>query len=227
MKTKTSFKTKLLIALLSIAMWPVAALAQTTIDKIEEFRGQGYSVTSITPVFSQLVAFSLPASFITVSENAQDGIYMREAIPKGETVNNWTQMLTLSGFKGLAKNPKLDLVTFSNLYMEQMVKKCSPNASGGKVTNLKVGEHDALIYFVSCANVNYLGAAHSEQTLFLSIKGESDYYMILLAERGAPQESIPVFERDKWANRFNQIKPIRLCPRALGESPPYPSCAKG
>jgi hypothetical protein len=105
MKTKTSFKTKLLIALLPIAMWPVATFAQTTIDKIEEFREQGYSVRSITPVFSQLVAFSLPAGVVTVSENAQNGLYMREAIPKGETVSNWTQMLTLSGLKTWQKIP--------------------------------------------------------------------------------------------------------------------------
>ena len=227
MNTLITFKTTWRFAVLLIAICHVTIFAQEMTDKIEELRGQGYAVTTITPVFSQLVAFSLPTGFVTVNENAQGGFYMQEAVPKGETVNNWTQMLTLSGFKDLARNPKLDLVTFSNLFMKQMVKKCSPNASGGKVTDLKVGEHDALIYFVSCANVNYSGAAHSEQTLFLSIKGESDYYMILLAERGAPQESIPVFERDKWATRFKQIKPIKLCPRVPGEAPPYLSCTKG
>lgn len=226
MKTLITIKVTQRLAVLLIAICHLTVFAQEMTDKIEELRGQGYSVTTVTPVFSQLIAFSLPTGFVTVSENAQGGLYMREAIPKGETVNNWTRMFTLSGFKDLAKNPQLDLVTFSNLYMKQMVKKCSPNATGKRLADLKVGEHDALIYFVSCASVNYSGTAQSEQTLFLSIKGESDYYMILLAERGSPQKSIPIFEKDKWANRFTQIKPIKLCPRVPGEAPPYLSCAK-
>src|SRR5207244_3534221 len=56
--------------------------------------------TVISPVFGQLVAFSMPSSFVVVSENANGPNYIREAVPKGETVDRWTQMITLTGVKG-------------------------------------------------------------------------------------------------------------------------------
>lgn len=215
---------KLLFALLPIAMWPVMAFAQTMTDKIEELRGQGYSVTSITPVFSQIVSFAMPSGFVGISENTQDGVYMRESILKGQTLSNWTQMLTLAGFKDFAKNSQLDLVTFSNAYIRQMVNKCGPSSMGGKVADIKIGAYDGLISFMACAKATYSDKSYSEETLFLSIKGDSDYYVILLAERGEPTESTPTFDQPKWINKFNQIKPIKLCPRVPGESFPYLSC---
>ena len=64
------------------------------------------SFTAISPIFSQLVAFSLPANFKTVFENTSDRSYIREAVLKGETTDRWTQMITVTGAKGLAGNPK-------------------------------------------------------------------------------------------------------------------------
>src|SRR5450756_3128991 len=60
------------------------------------------SVTVISPVFSQLVRFSMPAQFVAAHENTKDNFYIREAVPKGETVETWTQMITVTGSKGMA-----------------------------------------------------------------------------------------------------------------------------
>jgi hypothetical protein len=60
----------------------------------------------ISPIFGQLVTFSMPASFVVVAENSTGPNYIREAVLKGETVNRWTQMITVTGAKGLVGSPK-------------------------------------------------------------------------------------------------------------------------
>ena len=42
------------------------------------------AITVISPIFGQLVTFSLPASFVTVFENTNGPNYIREAVLKGE-----------------------------------------------------------------------------------------------------------------------------------------------
>jgi hypothetical protein len=60
----------------------------------------------ISPIYGQLVRFSMPSNFAVAFENARDGNYIREAVLKGETVQAWTQMITVTGAKGLAGSPK-------------------------------------------------------------------------------------------------------------------------
>jgi hypothetical protein len=63
------------------------------------------SVTVISPIFGQLVRFSMPSNFVAAHEATKDTFYIREAVLKGETVNRWTQMITVTGAKGLAGAP--------------------------------------------------------------------------------------------------------------------------
>ena len=64
--------------------------------------------SSISPVFHQLVAFSLPPDFKSRNaayEQANGFFYIREHVPQGESVDHWTQMITLTGTKDLARTP--------------------------------------------------------------------------------------------------------------------------
>src|SRR4051812_8276755 len=69
--------------------------------------------TVISPIYGQLVRFAMPSNFAVVFENAKDGNYIREAVPKGETARAWTQMITVTGAKGLAGNPKVTPESFA------------------------------------------------------------------------------------------------------------------
>lgn len=58
----------------------------------------------------------------------------------------------------------------------------------------------------------------------LAVKGQSDYYTIQWAERGAASKSPIKVDDAKWQGRLNQLAPIKLCPVIPGEAAPYPSC---
>ena len=66
------------------------------------------SYTVISPIFGQLVRFSMPSTFAPASFEKTNGpSYIREAVLKGETVSAWTQMITVTGAKGIASNPQV------------------------------------------------------------------------------------------------------------------------
>src|ERR1700733_1809897 len=64
------------------------------------------SFTVISPIYGQLVRLSMPSNFIAAAENVNGPSYIREAVLKGETIKAWTQMITVTGAKGLAGNPQ-------------------------------------------------------------------------------------------------------------------------
>ena len=61
--------------------------------------------TVISPVFGQLVTFSMPLNFAVVAEDTRGAHYTREAVPKGETSERWTEMITVTGEKGMTLTP--------------------------------------------------------------------------------------------------------------------------
>jgi hypothetical protein len=65
------------------------------------------SVVQISPIFGQLVLFSFPGGFKTVFENSNGSRYIRESVREGETAEQWTEMITVTGAKGLAANPNV------------------------------------------------------------------------------------------------------------------------
>ncbi len=56
----------------------------------------------IAPVFSQLVAWQMPAGFHGAYEATRGDSYVNEAVPSGQTVEDWTQIVTLSALKDAA-----------------------------------------------------------------------------------------------------------------------------
>jgi hypothetical protein len=65
------------------------------------------------PVWSEIVNLSWPIGFHPDYEVTHGGHYMTEMVPKGETAHQWSQMVTVTGEKGLSANPNLDAIKFS------------------------------------------------------------------------------------------------------------------
>jgi len=55
---------------------------------------------AVTQVYCQIVAYGLPENFVAAFENTQTGFYIQEALPAGENLQDWTQMLTTTGAEG-------------------------------------------------------------------------------------------------------------------------------
>ena len=216
------------IALLIVALGSSAcsfALAQEKAkNKVNEARDGGRPVQMISPIFSQLVLLSLPKGFRTASEDTKGNNYVREAVLQGETLERWSQMITVTGAKGLAGNPNVSAKSFVEGIASGFKRACPDTFATKGIGTLKISEQDAFIALASCGTVMAGPTKQSESALLLGIKGSADYYTIQWAERGPTSSQPLVLDEAKWQDRFKKLNPIKICPVVPGEAAPYPSC---
>ena len=213
-----------LVTLLAICTFATADDSTPKENDVEALRDQGFSVRTIAPIYGQLVALSFPKGFTTVFEDAKATQYIREAVLTGESVQKWSQMITVTGAKGLASNPNVTPQLFASGMAGGFKKTCPTSFSGTGLGAFKLGNHDAFAAVVSCGTAKPVGDAYSESALLIIIKGESDYYTVQWAERSSASADPIKFDETKWIERLKRLMPIKLCPIVPGEPAPYPSC---
>jgi hypothetical protein len=181
-------------------------------------------IVQISPIFSQLVMLAFPLGFKTVFEKSNGNRYIRESVLDGETVEQWSQMITVTGARGLASDPSLT----PQLLVVQMgagfKRACPETISAEGLGALKISGQDAFMGVAACGTARSDGAPHSESALLIVLKGSADYYTIQWAERGPSSDHPLAIDAQKWTDRFKALSPIKLCPRVPGEAAPYPSC---
>jgi len=182
------------------------------------------SFTVISPIFSQLVSFSIPANFVVVFENTHNERYTREAVLKGETLQQWSEMITITGAKGLASAPNASAQNFAGSIAAGFKRACPDSFAIKPFGATTFDGHEAFVGVVGCGRLgNNDATTYSETTLLVAVKGSSDMYTLQWAERGAASDKANVGD-GKWQDRLKQLLPIRVCPIVPGEAPPYPSC---
>ena len=214
---KPPLTTSIAIAALSLLLVPPSpAVAQAPAAK----SGMPASFTVISPIYGQLVRFSMPSNFVGAFENTNGGSYIREAVLKGETAKQWTQMITVTGARGLAGNPQVTPERFA----VSIAAACPDTFAIKPFGATKFGDHDGFVAVASCGRVGSSADKHHETALIVAVKGSADYYTIQWAERTPSSPDKPAIDNAKWQERLSKLKPIRFCPIVPGEAAPYPSC---
>jgi len=180
---------------------------------------------TIIPVFHQLVAFSLPAPFKVGFEETRGGFYTREHVPQGESIDEWTRMIRLTGTQGLAYNRDAS----PQAYLQALARGFQLHCPDTYV-QLELGPQAGIaqpsfVTVASCGRVTSGGKAHSETAVMLAIKGTDDYYTLQWVERGRDSAHPLTLDSRYWTSKLAQLGPVRLCPIVPGETAPYPSCA--
>ena len=183
------------------------------------------SFTVISPIYSQLVRFSMPSNFAVVFENAKDGNYIREAVLKGETARAWTQMITVTGAKGLAGNRQVTPESFAVGIAAGFKQACPDTFDANPMGATRFGDRDGFVAVAGCGQVTGSADKHSETALIVAVRGSADVYTIQWAER-APGADKPAIGDAKWRDRLSKLNPIMFCAIVPGEAAPYPSCGK-
>ncbi len=175
----------------------------------------------ISPIYDQLVRFSMPSNFVTAYENTNGPSYIREAVLRGETVQQWTQMITVTGAKGLAA--KVTPQQFAGALAGGFQKACPDTFDAKGLGATKFGDQEAFVAVVGCGRDNSSADKHGETALLIAVKGSADIYSLQWAERSAGADK-PALADPKWQERLSKLNPIRFCPIVPGEKAPYPSC---
>lgn len=190
----------------------------------EDLESKGYSINYIAPIFHQLLAVRAPKGFHIDYEKASSAKYIVESVPIGETIKNWSQMFTITGYKGQAINPKLKPIHWVQGIANGFNKACPSSFSAKSLWQGKIGGFAAFAAVLGCGVSPTTSGKTSEMALIIVIKGEKDFYSIQLAERGDLSAKPIVIETKKWMKKLAAMQPIKLCKKIEGENAPYPSC---
>lgn len=173
-------------------------------------------VTATARVYDRIAAFALPEGFVGAYENEGGGSYLLEFVPQGESVEGWSEMITLSGAKGLAVQMPAPLDVAATIGAG-FRESCPESYRGSDEGAQQVAGGDAahLVLF-SCG----AAGAETESALILVVISGEDVFTLQWAERGA---AVPP-DADIWLPRFETVLSLRLCPVVEGEETPYPSC---
>lgn len=190
-----------------------SALALTARTSEANAAGDEPALRTITPIYSQLVVVDLPRGFAPAFEDAKDDFYIREAVPKGQTVDTWRQMVTVTGAKGLGKKAGLTPRAYLDHMAASFQNACASSYSGEPLSEGKLGDFDMAIAVLSCGTASGEAVVkHGETTLFVVIKGQADLYSIQWAERSSASPKPLRIDLDLWRGRLRQLGPITLCP---------------
>ncbi len=204
--------------------WPAHADDNKKYYTMEDLRAGRAPLTTVSPIFGELVAFRMPGNFKIVTEEVKGAFYIREAVLKNETAFHWSQMITVTGAKGLAGNPNLNPRKMAEQIVTGFKPACPTTFSEQSLGALTISGHDGYATLASCGTVQNGGYTHSEAALLIFIKGAQDYYTLQWAERGAATEASADLSDARWQDRLKTLNPILICKRVAGEPPPYPSC---
>ncbi len=198
------------IACLVFLALPSAALAD------------GY--TAIAPVFSQIVTMPVPEGFVPAYEDSNGDSYINEVIPAGETLDAWSEMITLTGIRGMASgDPNEVAVGFAEYLAGQYSGACPDTFNAVALNAAPVrGARGLFAGFLGCGDN---GAGESEAMAFLILVGSSDVYSLQWAARGPMLATGPTYDPAFWGPRLAELTDAaRVCDRVPGEEAPYPSC---
>ena len=181
---------------------------------------------AVSPIYSQLLAHAMPDGFQVVFEKDSGPEYIREAVPTGQTVQQWTQMITVTGAKGLAANPDATPRRFVEV-MAAGFKKACPDTFAAQLVhegNLSSGQPAVTAWMGCGATGDAPGQLRSESALVTAIQGATDIYSVQWSMRGVASKAALQFDDAVWGPRLKALMPIRVCNPVKGEKAPYPSC---
>ncbi len=201
-----------------------AAAAEATPGGADVQADAGPRGTAVWPIFHQIVAMTFPKGFVLASEEVRPPAYLQESVLQGENIENWTQMISVTGLQGAARRAAVTPEVFTRSFESGYQKACPTTFSSTRLPTDAVAKFSGMVAYLACGSVGEAGHEHSEAMLLITLKGDQDYYSIQWAQRG-PASSAPVeYDSKLWSDRLMQLLPIRVCRKVAGEAAPYPSC---
>jgi hypothetical protein len=198
--------------------------AAALVRQVDVLHSEGYKVKATFPIFHQIVALSFPQNFVPAFEQTRGSFYIQESVLSGETVDQWTQMISITGRQGAATNPQNTADRLASFIAEGYKKACPDTFSGLRIPSGELAKYSATVVVLSCGNVTGHGSEHSESVVLITLKGDEDYYTVQWAERGPASKIATSIDEDHWKGRISQLMPILVCDRIPDEPPPFVSC---
>jgi len=150
-----------------------------------------------------------PGYKVGFTKHAPNGV-ITEMVPAAETVENWTEMVTVQIFFGLHDSPASFRLRMEKLWLSSCAGAKSAPVGGGLVNG-----YTTMTWRMSCPRNKETGKP--EMTWFKAIAGHDSFYVVQKAFKFAP----PPEKVAEWVAYLNKISvcdtrlPERNCPSGM------------
>jgi len=168
----------------------------------------------IRPASAELVnenlLVALPPGYKIDFHTERDNMVMNEMVPEGETVNDWTEMVTVQIFHATKAAPE----DFKDSLQRQWNAAC-PGATGAEVTSGVENGYPVLLWLLACPRNP--GTGKPEFTWFKAIAGNDSFYLVQKAYKFEPTKE----QVSRWMQYLKAVAvcdtrlPARACPQTV------------
>lgn len=125
---------------------------------------------------------TLPPGYKIDFRTQRGNLVMTEMVPTGETVDNWTEMVTVQVFHGLKAAPQ----KFRETLQRNWIAAC-PGGSGAEITSTAENGYPVLLWLLDCPRNP--GTGKPELTWFKAIAGSDSFYVVQKAFKFEPTKA--------------------------------------
>ena len=178
------------------------------------------SMTAISPIFGQLVRFSMPAGICPGVRNDQrhEFIFARRC-PKGETTAAVDADDHRHRPEGACRQSQIHAARFGRLDGRRLQGACPETFVTKGFRRDETRRAGCVRRGGGMRQGRCERRRPQRDRVDRRVKGSTDAYTIQWAERAASQPPIP-HRRRKWQQRLHALMPIRFCPIVAGEAAP-------
>lgn len=203
------------IAMISAAMVITPLLSHAASDGADALSAKKFNVSR--PIFSQLVVHGIPKGWKVGFEKAMPTRYIQEFVPAGESVESWSEMITVQGFKDMSQNPNMAPKALLSMVGGGIKKTCGESFIGQVVGEQSVDSYEAYWAIIGCGNMpasrpSGIKQGQGEVALYVAIRGTRDVYVIQRAVRGnAFDPTRSPISAQRITELLHDVQPIKIC----------------
>ena len=148
----------------------------------------------------------LPPGYKIDFQNRQGNATITEMVPTNETVQNWTEMVTVQIFYGLRSVTPQQF----KARMEQLWGNACPGSQSKPLAERNERGYPALMWVLLCPQNKATGKP--ENTWFKAIQGRDSFYVVQKAYKFAPSKE----QEDHW---LAYLTSVAVCDSRSAQSP--------
>lgn len=177
----------------------------------------------VAPIWSQIVVWAVPDGFASAFTSTRGGSYLQEFVPRGQSVQDWQEMITVTGTRGFAEGRGDAARDLAGILARGYQEACPRDFSATAIPAPAVdGAAEVFAGHLSCAELP--GAGYGEAMVFIVARAGPDVFTFQWARRARPG-GVELINGNVWRGKLETLATgLRLCPRVEGEAAPYPSC---
>ncbi len=167
-----------------------------------------FAASAAAQLVNENLLVELPPGYKIAFPTKKNNMLMNEMVPASETVDNWTEMVTVQIFFGLKTTPE----QFAGRLNNGWLASC-PGSSATTVVSAVENGYPALLWLLDCPRNPATGKP--EMTWVKAVAGNDSFYVVQKAFRFSPSKDQVV----QWTKFLKSVAvcdsriAARACPR--------------